>query len=75
MKSLSLVMVPFIAAMALVFGGWYVYLGIAAARKGNLPGAAFAIVFGIAGIALGLALFRARRLLRSNLQSRSDATR
>lgn len=75
MKSLSLVMVPFIAAMAMLFGAYYLYLGIGAARGGNVPGALFSAAFGLAGIALGIALFRAHRLLRANLRSHTDAAR
>ncbi len=75
MKSLSMKLVPIIGAIALLFGGWYVYLGAVAARAGNLPMGAFAAVFGIAGIALGLSLFRARRLLRGNAGAGTDAAR
>jgi hypothetical protein len=52
---------PLLAALTLAFGGLHLYYGIVAARAGNWPFALFYAVFGIAGIALAVALWRVRR--------------
>ena len=71
MKGLSLKLVPVIGAISLLFGASYLYAGAKAALAGERIGGAFAAVFGFAGIALGLALFRALRLLRAHAAARS----
>lgn len=71
MKGLSLKLVPVLGAIAILFGATYLYAGAKAVIAGERMGGAFAAVFGFAGIALGLALFRARRLLRAHAEARS----
>lgn len=71
MKGLSVKLVPLIGAIAILFGASYLYAGAKAILAGERLGGAFAAVFGFAGIALGIALFRALRLLRAHAAARA----
>lgn len=71
MKGLSLKLVPVIGVIAILFGAMYVYAGLKALVARDWMGGVFAAVFGFAGVALGLALFRAMRLLRAHAAARA----
>ena len=71
MKRLSLTLVPVIGAIAILFGATYLYAGAKAVIAGDWMGGVFAGVFGFAGVALGLALFRALRVLRAHAATRA----
>lgn len=71
MKGLSLKLVPLIGVIAMLFGATYMYAGAKAVLAGDRMGGAFALVFGFAGLALGIALFRALRVLRAHVAARA----
>lgn len=71
MKGLSVKLVPVIGVIAILFGASYLFAGAKALIDGERAGGAFAAVFGFAGIALGLALFRAMRVLRAHAATRA----
>ena len=65
MRRLSLVLLPFLAAFALVFGLSYMYQGFIYFRNGQPIAAALAVVFGAVGVALAVSLWVARKRARS----------
>lgn len=71
MKGLSLKLVPLVGVIAILFGASYLYAGAKAMLAGERMGGVFVAVFGFAGLALGLALFRALRLLRAHAAARA----
>lgn len=70
MRRMSAIFLPILAVIAAVFGLYYVYLGVQTARTGEKGAAAILIVFGFAGFALGMALWRVIRLLQERASSR-----
>ena len=61
MRRLSLVLLPFLAAFALVFGLTYLWRGVILLRNGQMMAAGLFMVFGIVGIALAVAIWVARK--------------
>ena len=64
MRRLSLVLLPFLAAFALVFGLSYMWRGVILLRNGQAMAAALCLVFGVVGIALAASIWVARKRSR-----------
>lgn len=65
MRRAILILLPFLAAIVAILGGFYVYTGGRLLMAGNVPaGLAFA-GFGLGGFILAAALWSLRRTLRS----------
>ena len=71
MRRLSLVLLPFLAAFALVFGLYYLYAAVRVVQLGRPVQAAVLFVFGAVGVALAVGIWVARRRFRA--QAASDA--
>ena len=65
MRRLSLVLLPFLAAFALVFGLYYLYAAVRLVQLGRPMQAALVLVFGAVGVALAVGIWVARRRLRA----------
>lgn len=65
MRRLSLVILPFLAAFALVFGLSYLWRGVILLRNGQIVAAGLFTVFGIVGVALAVAIWVARKRARA----------
>ena len=57
----ALALTPLLVVLAFGFGGLQLYTAVAALRVGNFPFAAIYALMGIGGVALGIALWRARK--------------
>ena len=66
MRRLSLVLLPFLAAFALVFGMSYLWRGVILLRNGQMLPAGLMLVFGVVGIALAVSLWVTRKRARSS---------
>ena len=65
MRRLSLVLLPFLAAFALVFGLYYLYAAVRVVQLGRPVQAAVLFVFGAVGVALAVGIWVARRRFRA----------
>ena len=65
MRRLSLVLLPFLAAFALVFGLSYLWRGVILLRNGQTMAAGLFLVFGVVGVALAISLWVTRKRARS----------
>lgn len=61
MRRLSLVLLPFLAAFALLFGLYYVYRAYKLVLLGHPVPAALVFVFGVAGVGLAVGIWVARK--------------
>ena len=61
MRRFSLVLLPFLAAFALVFGLYYLYAAYRLIQLGRVVPGALYFVFGCVGVALGAAIWVARK--------------
>jgi len=61
MRRLSLVLLPFLAAFAMVFGLYYVYTGIRLVERGATVAAGLVFLFGAMGVGLAVAIWVARK--------------
>ena len=64
MRRLSLVLLPFLAAFALVFGLSYIWRAVILLRNGQAMAAALFLAFGVVGIALAVSIWVARKRSR-----------
>ena len=65
MRRLSLVLLPFLAAFALLFGLYYGYTGVMLLLNGRTLAAGLFLAFGVMGIVLAGAIWMARKRARS----------
>jgi hypothetical protein len=65
MRRLSLVIMPFLAAFALVFGLSYLWRAVILLRNGQTMAAGLFLVFGVVGVALAVSIWVARKRARS----------
>ena len=61
MRRFSLILLPFLAAFALVFGLYYLYGAYRLIQLGRVVPAALFFVFGCVGVGLGVASWVARK--------------
>jgi hypothetical protein len=61
MRLLSLVLLPFLSAFALVFGLYYLYAAVKLVQLGRPMPAALVFLFGVMGVALAVGIWVARR--------------
>jgi hypothetical protein len=61
MRRFSLLLLPFLAAFALVFGLYYLYAAYRLVQAGRAVSAALFFVFGCVGVALAVAIWVARK--------------
>lgn len=64
MALIAIVFVPFLSVMAFLLGAYFLAAGVKVFMAGEIAAAAFVFVFGLAGVAMSLALWRVRRGLR-----------
>ena len=73
MRRLSLVLMPFLAAFALVFGMSYLWRGVIYMRNGAMVPAGLSLVFGVVGIALAVSLWVTRKRARGGSNTRGQS--
>lgn len=73
MRRLSLVLLPFLSAFALVFGLSYLWRGIVLVRNGQTAAAGLSLVFGVVGIALAVSLWMTRKRARGASNARGQS--
>jgi hypothetical protein len=61
MRRISLLLLPFLAAFALVFGLYYLYAAFRVFQDGHVVSGAMLCLFGIMGIGLAAGIWIARR--------------
>jgi len=61
MRRFSLVLLPFLAAFALVFGLYYLFAAYRLVQLGRVVSAALCFVFGCMGVGLSVAIWVARK--------------
>ena len=61
MRRLSLILLPFLAAFAMIFGLYNVYIAYRLVQRGVTIPAALILVFGLVGIGLAVAIWVARK--------------
>ena len=61
MRRFSLVLLPFLAAFALVFGLYYLFAAYRLVQHGRVVPAALCFVFGCMGVGLSVAIWVARK--------------
>lgn len=61
MRRLSLILLPFLAAFALVFGLYYLYAAYKLVLVGRAVTAALVFVFGVVGLGLAVGIWVARK--------------
>ena len=61
MRRLSLILLPFLAAFALVFGLYYLYAAYKLVQLGRTIPAALVFVFGVVGLGLAVGIWVARK--------------
>lgn len=61
MRRLSLILLPFLAAFALVFGLYYLYAAIRLLQLGRVVPAGLFFLFGLMGVGLAVAIWMARK--------------
>ena len=64
MRRLSIVLLPFLAAFALVFGMGYLYTAYGLLQRGEVVSAALVFLFGAMGVGLAVAIWVARKRVR-----------
>ena len=72
MRRLSLVMLPFLAAFALVFGLYYLYAAVKLVQVGQTVRAGLVFVFGVVGVALAVGIWVARKRVRTQTAETSN---
>ena len=72
MRRLSLVMLPFLAAFALVFGLFHLYRAVELAQAGQTVQAGLVFVFGAVGVALAVGIWVARKRVRPQTAETSN---
>ena len=65
MRRLSLALLPFLAAFALIFGLYHLYFAVQLVRSGQAIQGALMLVFGAVGVALAVGIWVARRRARA----------
>lgn len=65
MQRLSLVLIPFLAAFALMFGLFYVFAGFRLLQSGRAGPGVLLLTFGVMGVGLAVGIWVARRRLRA----------
>ena len=68
-------LVPVLVCVTLAFSLYHVYGVVLAARAGNWPFAVFYAVFSLAGVALALALWNARKSIDRRMSEDAAAER
>jgi hypothetical protein len=61
MRRFSLVLIPFLAAFALIFGLSYLWRAVILLQNGQTIAAGLFLVFGIVGVALAVSIWVARK--------------
>ena len=61
MRRLSIILLPFLAAFALVFGLYYLYAAYKLVQLGRAVPAALVFVFGVVGLGLAVGIWVARK--------------
>ena len=61
MRRFSLMLLPFLAAFALVFGLYYLYAAFRLAQLGRVVPASLVFAFGVMGVGLAVAIWVARK--------------
>ena len=61
MRRLSLVLLPFLAAFALVFGLYYIYAAYRLIQLGRAVSAGLVFLFGLMGVGLAVGIWVARK--------------
>jgi hypothetical protein len=61
MRRFSLILLPFLAAFALVFGLYYLYAAFRLVQIGRVVPAALVFVFGVVGVGLAVGIWVARK--------------
>ena len=65
MRRLSLALLPFLSAFALVFGLYYLYAAVRLIQMGRAVQAALVGLFGIVGVVLAVGIWVARKRMRT----------
>ncbi|HEX6048764.1 MAG TPA: hypothetical protein VFZ21_05840 [Gemmatimonadaceae bacterium] len=65
MRRLSLALLPFLSAFALVFGLYYLYAAVRLIQMGRAMQAALVGLFGIVGVVLAVGIWVARKRVRA----------
>jgi predicted Zn-dependent protease len=73
MRRLSILVLPFLAAFALVFGLFFVYRGYLLAQAGQNVSAALVFLFGVTGVGLAVAIWMARKHMGGRSGGASNA--
>lgn len=74
MQRLVLVLVPILAAIVAILGGFYIWTGVRLLLAGNMPAGLSFAAFGVGGLILAGALWSLRAMLRSSPPTGGDAT-
>jgi len=61
MRRFSLILLPFLAAFALVFGAYYLYAAFKLVQLGRGVAAGLFFLFGLMGVGLAVAIWLARK--------------
>lgn len=72
MKRFSIVFLPIIAVAAALFGICYLWIGVRTVMAHNMGPGLLVVAFGIAGIALGAALWSAWRQFMARMRNTAD---
>ena len=72
MRRLSLALLPFLAAFALVFGLYHIYFAVRLVQNGRAVQGALMLVFGAVGVALAVGIWVARRRARAQTPTESS---
>jgi len=75
MRRLSLILLPFLAAFAFVFGLYYLYAAFKLVQLGRTVPAGLVFLFGLMGIGLSVAIWMARRRFTGARHAPSDRQR
>ncbi len=75
MRRLSLILLPFLAAFAFVFGLYYLYAAFKLVQLGRTVPAGLVFLFGLMGIGLSVAIWMARRRVTGARHAPSDRQR
>jgi len=65
MRRFTLMLMPFLAAFALLFGLYHLYLALQLLQNGFAVRGALVAVFGLVGVALAVGIWVTRRRLRT----------
>jgi predicted Co/Zn/Cd cation transporter (cation efflux family) len=65
MRRLSLALLPFLSAFALIFGLYYLYAAVRLVQGGRTIQAALVFLFGVVGVALAVGIWVARKRVRA----------